>query len=108
MVAEDQIRLHDLFFMEGKQDIASLGEDQFFYNRTGSPILKEAIGYFECELVSLIDNGDFALAIGDIVSAEILHTQKQNLTVNQVLDRDPEFVEKKKDGLHIPFQGFPL
>lgn len=108
MVAEDQVDLHDEFFLEGKQDIQSIGEDEFIYRKTGCPILKNAVGYFECELVSLIDNGDFGLAIGDIISAEMLNPDKKNLTVNALLERDPEFVEKKKEKIIMPFKGFNL
>jgi flavin reductase (DIM6/NTAB) family NADH-FMN oxidoreductase RutF len=105
LVADDQADIHDAFFFEGKQSIKAIGEDQFIYRETGCPILKGAIGYFECKLVSLIDNGDFGLAIGDIVSAEMLDTEKKNLTVNALLDRG--FI-KKREEIVMPFRGFDL
>jgi flavin reductase (DIM6/NTAB) family NADH-FMN oxidoreductase RutF len=105
LVAEDQADFHDAFFFEGKQDISSIGEDKFIYRETGCPILKNAVGYFECKLISLIDNGDFGLAIGDIVSAEMLNPEKKNLTVNSLLDRG--FI-KKREEIKMPFEGFNL
>lgn len=108
MVSQDQVDLHDEFFFEGKQSINAIGKEEFIYGQTGCPILKQAAGYFECRLVSLIDNGDFGLAIGDIVSAEMLHPDKKNLTVNELLSRDPGFVEKKRKSITMPFQGFDL
>lgn len=105
LVADDQNEFHDKFFYEGAQDIQSLGKEEFIYRETGCPILKNALGYFECKLVSLIDNGDFALAIGDVVSAEILHPEKKNLTVNSIVDRG--FLDKRED-IVMPFKGFDL
>jgi flavin reductase (DIM6/NTAB) family NADH-FMN oxidoreductase RutF len=105
LVAEDQADFHDEFFFEGIQDLKSIGEDQFIYRETGCPILKNAVGYFECRLISLIDNGDFGLAIGDIVSAEMLNPQKKNLTVNALLDRG--FI-KKREEIVMPFKGFNI
>ncbi|AQQ53138.1 flavin reductase family protein [Planococcus lenghuensis] len=106
LVAEDQSDFHDEFFLQNKQDIRSIGEDQFIYRKTGCPILKNAIGYMECKLVSFIDNGDFGLAIGDIVSAEMLRPDMKNLTVNSILDRG--FLNNNKEEIQMPFKGFDL
>ncbi|WP_180994202.1 flavin reductase family protein [Bacillus sp. Marseille-P3661] len=105
MVPEDHKDFHDAFFLEGKQDIKSLGEDQFIYRETGCPILADAVGYFECKLVSLIDNGDFGIAIGDIITAEMLNSDKKNVTVNEVLARG--FLDNRP-AIKIPTKGFNL
>jgi flavin reductase (DIM6/NTAB) family NADH-FMN oxidoreductase RutF len=105
LVAEDQMEFHDEFFLEGKQDIQSIGKDMFIYRETGCPILKDAVGYLECRLISLIDNGDFGLAIGDVVSAEMLNPDKKNLTVNTSIERG--FL-KKRENIKMPFEGFDL
>lgn len=105
LVAEDQMGFHDEFFLDGKQDIASIGEDKFIYRETGCPILKDAVGYLECKVVSFIDNGDFGLAIGDVISAEMLHPDKKNLTVNASLEAG---ILDQREKIQMPFKGFDL
>jgi flavin reductase (DIM6/NTAB) family NADH-FMN oxidoreductase RutF len=80
MAAADQEEFHDHFF-SGKQSIKDIGEDKFFTAETGSPLLKDAVAYFDCKVVQTIDNGDFVLAIGDIVKGEALHPEKKTLDV---------------------------
>lgn len=105
LVSEDQNELHDRFFYEGAQDIQSMGEDEFIYGKTGCPILKNATGYFECELLNFMDSGDFGIAMGPVVAAEILHPEKQNLTVNSMINRG--FLNKRSE-IRMPFTGFDV
>jgi flavin reductase (DIM6/NTAB) family NADH-FMN oxidoreductase RutF len=105
MVAADQEEFHDHFF-SGDQTIDLIGADQFMYAETGSPILKNAVAYFDCKVVQTIDNGDFVLAIGDIVKGEVLHPEKKTLNVEYLsLERKTSFA---KGPLVLPTVGFPL
>jgi flavin reductase (DIM6/NTAB) family NADH-FMN oxidoreductase RutF len=79
MVAEDQEILTDHFF-SGDQTIEAIGKEKFMYAETGCPILKDAVAYFDCKISSFIDNGDFVIAIGDIVKGEALHPNKTSMT----------------------------
>ena len=105
IVPENHKHFHEQFHFEGKQDVQSLGEEQFVFRKTGCPILKDAVGFFECELVSFIDNGDFGIAIGDIVNAEMLNPDKKNVTVNEVVARG--FLDNREK-IQLPFKGFDL
>ncbi|HEX7065596.1 MAG TPA: flavin reductase family protein [Bacillales bacterium] len=101
MTAEDQEALMDRFFA-GDQDIESMGADEFIYKETGCPILKNAQAYFDCKVEQIIDNGDFLIVIGNVVSSEILHPEKQSLTVNHLMEREGGVPE---DAI-VPLVGF--
>ncbi|MDC3411959.1 flavin reductase family protein [Aquibacillus sp. 3ASR75-11] len=101
MTAEDQEELMDRFFA-GDQSIESMGEDEFIYKETACPILKNAQAYFDCEVAQIIDNRDFLIVIGNVLSAEILHPEKQSLTVNHLMEREGGVPE---DAI-VPLKGF--
>ncbi|WP_444684767.1 flavin reductase family protein [Alkalicoccus luteus] len=105
MAAADQEQLHDTFF-SGSQSIEALGEDQFFYTKNGTPILKDAVAYFDMEVRELIDSGDFVIAIGYIVEGEALHPDKKTLNVEYLsAERDDDYMT---GALTLPFDGFDL
>lgn len=101
MTAEDQEALMDRFFA-GNQDIESMGEDEFIYKDTGCPILKNAQAYFDCEVDKIIDNRDFLIVIGNVISADILHPEKRSLTVNHLMEREGGV----PDDAIVPLVGF--
>lgn len=101
MLAQDQENLIDRFF-SGNQDVESLGSDEFIYKETGCPILKEAQAYFDCQTVNIVDNNDFLIIIGDVLSSAILHPKKQSLTVNHLMEREKGVPE---DAV-VPLVGF--
>ena len=51
-----------------------LGDDDFTTAVTGSPLLKEAVSWFDCEVVQTVETGDHQLYIGKVVEAGV---QKQ-------------------------------
>jgi flavin reductase (DIM6/NTAB) family NADH-FMN oxidoreductase RutF len=105
MAAADQEEFHDHFF-SGDQTIESIGEDKFMYAETGCPILKDAVAYFDCKVSSIIDNGDFLIAIGDIVKGEALHPNKKTLNVEYLAsERTKSF---HKGPTTLPFKAFNL
>jgi flavin reductase (DIM6/NTAB) family NADH-FMN oxidoreductase RutF len=105
MAAADQEEFHDHFF-SGDQTIESIGEDKFMYAETGCPILKDAVAYFDCKVSSIIDNGDFLIAIGDIVKGETLHPNKKTLNVEYLAsERTKSF---HKGPTTLPFKAFNL
>lgn len=105
LMSEDQAPLAHKFFKEGTQDIRSIGSDEFIFKDTGCAILKNGVGYFDCKMVSFIDNGDFGLAIGDVLSTAMLQANKRNLTVNQLLD---EGIMTEREKNILPFHGFEV
>ncbi|MGJ9386053.1 flavin reductase family protein [Salipaludibacillus sp. CF4.18] len=105
MVAADQEIFTDHFF-SGDQTIEAIGKDKFIYAESGSPILKDAVAYFDCKVSSLIDNGDFLIAIGDIVQGEALHPDKKTLNVEYIADENRKHF--RKGPITLPFKGFDL
>ncbi|WP_102344736.1 flavin reductase family protein [Bacillus sp. Marseille-P3661] len=105
MVAFDQEEMTDHFF-SGDQTIEEIGKDKFIYAKTGCPILKDAVAYFDCKLSSLLDNGDFVIAIGDIVAGEALHPEKKTLNVEYIADKERK--HHRKGPITLPFKGFNL
>ncbi|SDO21977.1 flavin reductase family protein [Alkalicoccus daliensis] len=105
LAAADQEEFHDKFF-SGNQSIQEIGEEHFIYAETGTPILKDAVAYFDCKVHSLIDNGDFVIAVGDIVDAKALHPDKKNLNVEYLsAEREEDYMTGP---LTLPFKGFNL
>jgi flavin reductase (DIM6/NTAB) family NADH-FMN oxidoreductase RutF len=105
MVAADQEEFHDQFF-SGNQSIDTMGEDKFMYAETGCPILKDAVAYFDCKVSSLIDNGDFLIAIGDIVKGGTLHPEKRTLNVEYLSNE--RNIDYRNEPVTLPIKGFDL
>ncbi|MDC3423649.1 flavin reductase family protein [Aquibacillus sp. 3ASR75-11] len=105
LAAFDQEEFHDQFF-SGDHSIQALGEDKFMYAETGCPILKDAVAYFDCKVSSIIDNGDFLIAIGDIVKGEALHSDKINLNVEYIAKERTQYY--RKGPVTLPFKGFDI
>lgn len=51
----------------------------FFDAPNGSPILNDALAYFECSLIDSFTAGDHTLFVGEVVSAKILKKDVQPL-----------------------------
>jgi flavin reductase (DIM6/NTAB) family NADH-FMN oxidoreductase RutF len=105
MVAVDQEEFHDHFF-SGKQAPSDWGQEEFFTAETGAPLLKKAVAYFDCKVHQTIDNGDFVIAIGDIVQGEALHPDKKTLNVEYLSgERTKNFMIGP---VTLPVKGFDL
>lgn len=99
LVAEDQAELNRALFA-GRSPMAAIGRDRFLRAPSGCPVLRDGVGYLDCELADAIDLGDFLLAVGDLRAAAALNPCKRNLTVNEIqqaaMPAQPQ----------LPFQGF--
>jgi len=56
------------------------GEVEFYTSTTGSPILRDALSWFECQVTDVMDRGDHALILGEVVDAGV-HREGQPLTL---------------------------
>jgi flavin reductase (DIM6/NTAB) family NADH-FMN oxidoreductase RutF len=56
--------------------------------RTGSPILEEALAYFDCELTGRHRAGDHELVLGRVVDGKILDPAAASLTYTDTGDMD--------------------
>ena len=71
ILGEDQIELAKLFgFKSGKQ-INKFESVEYDRKTTGAPILKDALAYLDCKVVSATTAGDHTIFIGEVVDCEI-------------------------------------
>ena len=52
---------------------------KYFDALNGSPVLDEAMAFFECKLADTFKAGDHNLFIGDVVEAKLLATEDEPL-----------------------------
>ncbi|BAU64957.1 flavin reductase domain protein FMN-binding protein [Stanieria sp. NIES-3757] len=80
------------FLEEGQQDLAAnffkpktrVGnkfEDVEFYEgaETGCPIIKDSLGYIECQVVDTVEQGDHTVYVAEVISSGIHREGKQLL-----------------------------
>ncbi len=72
VLGEGQVDLAKHFGFKSGREVDKFAEVEHFLAQKGSPILKEAIAYFECKLVSICEAGDHALFLGEIVDHQVL------------------------------------
>lgn len=58
----------------------------YITKKTGAPILKEALAYLDCQVVSSIDTGDHTIFIGEVIDSEVLK-EGQSLTTEEMGER---------------------
>lgn len=58
------------------------GEVEFYTSTTGSPILKDALSWFECKVVDVSDKGDHTLIVGEVVDAGV-HREGDPMTLKE-------------------------
>ncbi len=49
---------------------------------TGSPILKDALSWFECKVTDIVDRGDHALVVGEVIDAGV-HREGDPMTLKE-------------------------
>lgn len=59
-----------------------LGDVEFYLGKTGCPILREALGWFECEVIARFREGDHSVMIGQLVNAGV-HRQGKPLALRE-------------------------
>jgi flavin reductase (DIM6/NTAB) family NADH-FMN oxidoreductase RutF len=57
--------------------------------KTGAPILKDALAYIECQVVSALDAGDHTIFLGEVVASGVLAQGKPLTTANSNLFYSP-------------------
>lgn len=58
------------------------GDVEFYTSTTGSPILKDALSWFECNVVDVSDKGDHVLVVGEVVDAGV-HREGDPMTLKE-------------------------
>lgn len=81
--ARDQKDLNAALFA-GRHSLDALGRERFLRAPSGCPVLRDGVGYLDCQADEFVDLGDFLLAVGDLRAAATLHPEKEALTVNEI------------------------
>jgi flavin reductase (DIM6/NTAB) family NADH-FMN oxidoreductase RutF len=71
VIAEDQKDIAQKFFGPVAPEGNKLGPVTFTTKETGAPIINELPAYWECRLVTVVEEGDHHIFIGEVVDAGI-------------------------------------
>lgn len=59
-------------FFQPLRRVGNKFEDvEFYQNETGCPIIKDALGYVECNVVGSVDKGDHTVYVGEAIAAGV-------------------------------------
>ncbi len=69
-------------FFKPQSRVGNKFEDVEFYQgeETGCPIIKDALGYVECQVVGAVEKGDHTVYVGEVIGAGI-HREGNALTL---------------------------
>ena len=70
ILAEDQDNLSSRFGFKSGRNLDKFEGIKYDEGKTGSPILKDTVGYLDCKLISSYDAGDHTLYVGEVIDAE--------------------------------------
>ena len=70
-ISKSDKKIVEQFFKPASPEKGRFGDVAFTIGKTGAPILECATQVLECELRDVIDGGDHALVVGEVVEAEI-------------------------------------
>jgi flavin reductase (DIM6/NTAB) family NADH-FMN oxidoreductase RutF len=70
IVAKDRSDLLKRF--KGPDPLAKFSDIEWTRGKTGSPIIKDCIAWFECEVVSRLDPGNHTVFFGKVVDAKMV------------------------------------
>ncbi|HEY9824213.1 MAG TPA: flavin reductase family protein [Stenomitos sp.] len=78
-LAKEQRAIAETFFQPQRRIANKFGEYEFYMGEmTGCPILKDALGYVECQVKGHLDGGDHSIFLGEVVGAQ-LHREGEPL-----------------------------
>lgn len=59
-------------FFKPQKNIGDKFEDiEFYLGETGCPIIKDSLGYIECQVVGSVEHGDHTVFVGEVIAAGI-------------------------------------
>jgi flavin reductase (DIM6/NTAB) family NADH-FMN oxidoreductase RutF len=88
ILKQDQLNLARHFGTKSGRDQDKLDGVRTRSGRAGSPILEDALAYFECELEGRTRAGDHELVLGRVVDGQILDAKAAPLTYAATDDMD--------------------
>ena len=68
-------------FFQPKSRVGNKFEDVEFYKgaETGCPVIKDSLGYIECKVVGIVDEGDHTVYVSEVIGSGIHREGKQLL-----------------------------
>jgi len=82
VLGEEQENLASYFGFQSGRNVDKFKDKKYSDAPKGSPVLEEAIAFFECKVVDTFKAGDHALFIGEVLTAKILNADKKPLIFN--------------------------
>ncbi len=59
-------------FFQPRRRVGNRFEDvEFYLGETGCPIISEALGYIECKVVGVVEQGDHTVYVGEVIAAGV-------------------------------------
>jgi flavin reductase (DIM6/NTAB) family NADH-FMN oxidoreductase RutF len=69
-----QQNIAETFFQPQRRVENRFGEYEFYLSAvTGCPVLKDALGYVECQVKGSLEEGDHSIFLGEVVGAQLHH-----------------------------------
>ena len=81
ILAEDQKEIAKNFGLRSGKEVDKFKGIDYVTKVTGSPILKDCIGYLDCRVINHLEVGDHTLFIGEVLEGE-LYNDKNTLIYN--------------------------
>lgn len=72
VLREDQKELLPIFKSRVKTKTDKFKEVPYLIKDTGAPIIKKALAFLECKVISSLDPGDHTIFLGEVIRAELL------------------------------------
>jgi flavin reductase (DIM6/NTAB) family NADH-FMN oxidoreductase RutF len=82
VLAEEQEPLASYFGFQSGRNVDKFKDKHYFDAPKGSPVLEDAIAFFECKVVDTFKAGDHTLFVGEVLTAKILKEDKKPLIFN--------------------------
>lgn len=82
----DQKELGRLFYTPVTSESDPRVGVHYITKKTGAPILKEALAYLDCQVVSSFDAGDHTIFVGEVMDSEVVK-EGQSLTTEEIEER---------------------
>ena len=73
MLGKDQKSLAFTFFRPADVSDGKLSGQSFRKGTTGAPILIDVLGAVECRVVSIVEQGDHHIVVGEVIDAHLRH-----------------------------------
>jgi len=82
VLGDEQENLASYFGFQSGRNMDKFKGKNYFDAPMGSPILQDAIAFFECKVVDTFKAGDHSLFIGEVLTAKILNEDRKPLIFN--------------------------